>query len=425
MNNPIIEKLQTSIQDKRTAEYFSEVLSCYYSGNLRSAVVMLYATVICDLIYKLEELRDIYNDTGARQILEDLERQQSSNPKSTDWEKDIPERCRNENKILTTADYSNFCSLQQLRHLCAHPVLGENKELYHPNSDIVLGHIRNMLEGVFVKPAFQTKALFDMFVEDLANIKDVLIKYDEINKYVEIKYLDKFNNIELEYYLFKNLWKFVFKLTDTNCETNRKINCLVLRILTERHRDILLEKFEKDREYFSRNIDESNFDLLKKLIKFFNIHPDFFGKLTKDKQIQIESIIENDIKHDFKSLALFKTDNIVNHIFNASFSRHKTGTYLFKYLYFMENVQTAFDYCIKLYASSLSFNEADWRFEDFIQPYIKEFSLNQLEEIVRAVNSNDQLYGRMKAVSSNKIVRHRILEMNNDFDFSIYPNFKY
>lgn len=425
MNNPIIEKLQTSIQDKRTAEYFSEVLSCYYSGNLRSAVVMLYATVICDLIYKLEELRDIYNDTGARQILEDLENQQRSNPKSTDWEKDIPERCRNENKILTTADYSNFCSLQQLRHLCAHPVLGENKELYRPNSDIVLGHIRNMLEGVFIKPAFQTKALFSMFVEDLANIKDVLIKYDEIKKYVESKYLDKFNNVELEYYLFKNLWKFVFKLTDINCEANRKINCLVLRILTERHRDILLEKFENDKEFFSRNIDESNFDLLQELIKFFNIHPDFFGKLTDDKQIQIESIIENDTKHDFKPLALFKTQNIVNHIFNASFSRHKTGIYLFKYLYFMENVQTAFDYCIKLYASSLSFNEADWRFEDFIQPYIKEFSLNQLEEIVKAVNTNDQLYGRMKAVSSNKIVFHRILEINNKFDFSLYPNFKH
>lgn len=127
MNNPIIEKLQASIQDKRTAEYFSEVLSCYYSGNLRSAVVMLYATVICDLIYKLEELKDIYNDDGAKQILEDLENRQKSNPKSTDWEKDIPEKCKDGNKILTMADYSNFCSLQQLRHLCAHPVLGGGK----------------------------------------------------------------------------------------------------------------------------------------------------------------------------------------------------------------------------------------------------------------------------------------------------------
>lgn len=53
MNNPIIEKLHSQIQDSRTAEYFSEVLSCYYSGNLRSAIVMLYATVIFRIVFCL------------------------------------------------------------------------------------------------------------------------------------------------------------------------------------------------------------------------------------------------------------------------------------------------------------------------------------------------------------------------------------
>ena len=50
MNNPIVEKLKGQIQEYRTAEHFKEVLSCYYSGNLRSAVVIIYATVICDMI---------------------------------------------------------------------------------------------------------------------------------------------------------------------------------------------------------------------------------------------------------------------------------------------------------------------------------------------------------------------------------------
>ena len=63
MNNPIITKLKSQIQDPRTAEYFSEVLSYYYTGNLRSAVVMLYATVICNLVYKLEDLKNIYSDS--------------------------------------------------------------------------------------------------------------------------------------------------------------------------------------------------------------------------------------------------------------------------------------------------------------------------------------------------------------------------
>ena len=425
MNNPIIEKLQANIQDKRTAEYFSEVLSCYYSGNLRSAIVMLYATVICDLIYKLEELRDTYNDAGAKQILEDLEKKQRSNPKSTDWEKDIPERCKDENKILSMADYSNFCSLQQLRHLCAHPVLSEEKDLYRPNSDIVLGHIRNMLEGVFIKPAFQTKALFDMFVEDIAGIRNVLIKYDDFKRYVESKYLNKFNNIELEYYIFKSLWKFVFKLTDADCEGNRAINDSALKILTERHQDFLLEKFEKDKEYFSKNIDENNVELLKRLLKFFNLHPNFFKKLTEDKRIKIDGIIKKDTIHYLKALAFFEEENIVEHILKASFTQHKTGIYFFNFLHLMVNKQTAFDYGIKLYTSSSSYDEADWRFEDFIQPFLKNFSIEQLKNIVEAVNINDQLHGRIRAIPSNNIIRERILSLEKSFDFSSYPNFKY
>lgn len=81
MANIIIEKLSERIQNPHTAEYFAEVLSCYYSGNMRSAVVMLYSTVICDLIYKLEELCEIYGDEGAKNILDNIEKQQKFNSK--------------------------------------------------------------------------------------------------------------------------------------------------------------------------------------------------------------------------------------------------------------------------------------------------------------------------------------------------------
>ena len=321
------------------------------------------------------------------------------------------------------ADYSNFCSLQQLRHLCAHPVLGEKKELYCPNCDIVLGHIRNMLEGVFIKPAFQTKSLFDIFVKDISGVKDILVRHDDIKKYVESKYLDKFNSIELEYYLFKNLWKFVFKLTDADCCANRDINFQILRILAERHKDSLLEKFDKDKDFFSKNIDENNAELLIILIRLFNIHPEFFNKLADYKRLQIDKIIDGDERHDFKALAVFRAENAVDYIFNTVPIKNKTAVYLLKYLYSMESKQTAFDYCIKLYACSSSFDDADRRFDNLIHPYIKRFSLNQLEEIVKAVNSNDQLYRRLNARRSNSVVRKMILEKNSDFDFSPYPNF--
>lgn len=91
----------------------------------------------------------------------------------------------------------------------------------------------------------------------------------------------------------------------------------------------------------------------------------------------------------------------------------------------MVDKQTAFDYGIKLYTSSSSYDEADWRFEDFIQPFLKNFSIAQLKNIVEAVNINDQLHGRMRAVQSNNIIRKKILLIDKSFDFTLYPNFKY
>lgn len=47
----------------KTKEYFKEVVSSYINGNYRSATVMLYSVAICDILFKLQELKDMYNDS--------------------------------------------------------------------------------------------------------------------------------------------------------------------------------------------------------------------------------------------------------------------------------------------------------------------------------------------------------------------------
>jgi hypothetical protein len=41
-------------------EYFREIVSSYDNGNYRSAMVMLYSTIVCDLLLKLKELADVF-----------------------------------------------------------------------------------------------------------------------------------------------------------------------------------------------------------------------------------------------------------------------------------------------------------------------------------------------------------------------------
>lgn len=86
------------IHDSRSKESMKEVLSCFYSDNLRSAVVMLYATVVSDLYYKITDLVAIYNDTGAEEIKKYVDDEWQFHPKLPTWETEMPKRCREKNK---------------------------------------------------------------------------------------------------------------------------------------------------------------------------------------------------------------------------------------------------------------------------------------------------------------------------------------
>ena len=86
----------------KTKEYFSEVISNYASGNYRSAVVMLYSVAICDLLFKLKELCDMYNDSIEKNILKEIEkcRNANDNKSKSRWEKELVERIYKETELL-------------------------------------------------------------------------------------------------------------------------------------------------------------------------------------------------------------------------------------------------------------------------------------------------------------------------------------
>ena len=69
MDEYSIEQRATQIFDALSKEYFSEVLSCYAAGNYRSAVVMLWSVVVCDLLFELQHLVDLHRDDKAKGVL--------------------------------------------------------------------------------------------------------------------------------------------------------------------------------------------------------------------------------------------------------------------------------------------------------------------------------------------------------------------
>jgi hypothetical protein len=157
MDEYSIETRSNNIFNSKTGEYFEEVTSSYRAGNYRSSVVMLWSVAVCDLLFKLQYLVDMYGDTIAKTILKELSTIQENNQKSSEWELKLIDLVHQRTDFLEAFEYENLIHLQKQRHLSAHPIINGNKELHRPNKDTVRALIRNTLDGVLVKPPIYTK----------------------------------------------------------------------------------------------------------------------------------------------------------------------------------------------------------------------------------------------------------------------------
>ena len=71
---------------------------------------------------------------------------------------------------------------------------------------------------------------------------------------------------------------------------------------------------------------------------------------------------------------------------------------------------------INWYASSINFNEADILFDELIKNNLKEFSLEQIIELIKLSSQNNQTYNRGKATQDHKYIVQRYLKLDGSYD---------
>lgn len=417
------------IYAQKTGEYFGEVIKSYYSESYRSAVVMLYSIVIADLVYKIEELKDIYNDTSATEILEEITLMQQRNPNSPDWEAKLIELIKDKTNLLEPSDYLHLTTLQKHRHLCAHPVLTQNFELYRPNKETTRAHIRNMLEGVLVKPPLLSRKIFDDFLLNLSSVKTIIYDEQQLEKHLKAKYLDKLNEKTIAQ-IFRSLWKITFKLVNQECNENREINLKALVIILKQNYAGLINLISSEKDIYS----DVSIDNLQAFINMLNLFPQIFEKLNDSTKILTTNTIKKDA--DLDTAAIFLSKDIHEHIekvikigWNSGYERDYITTesiiQVFKFAVSEGKRDLAYDFLIEMFGNSGQYDIADSRYENLISPFINEYSKEELAKIVKEINGNSQIYDRRKARSTNYYVKNRIIELFGDsFDFRPYTNFR-
>ncbi len=428
-----IEFATEKIHSAKTREYFNEVVKSYYGNSYRSAIVMLYSIVITDLLYKLQDLKDLYADEKAIKILDEIEELKKRNPKSPDWEKKLVNWVFERTNLLEPADESNLSSLQNHRHLCAHPVLLSNGyDLYQPNKETTRAHIRNALEGVLTKPPILSKNIFHDFLDNLSRIKSMIDidNEEDLKKHLFSRYFKKFNS-KVEDSVFKSLWRIVFKTIDEKSEENRKINFKALKLMIDNNFNKYQSIILGDKDYYS----DFNEKLIKFYIELLNYFPEFFEILTDSAKVLIENAVRKDA--NLEAFAWFISGDIKAHLVNiVNYQKENNREYDYTHISaqtLMEiseyarnhgDVEEANVFLIEMFGESYSYEEADRRYNGLIHPKLNEFSEENFKVLLKRIDNNGQIYRRREAFHSNYHIKSKIESRFNDFDFSRYHNFK-
>lgn len=423
-----LERFAEDIHYGKTKEYFREVLSSYHNGNYRSAVVMLWSVAVCDVVYKLQSLIDIYEDAQAKTILDEITNKQIDEPRSSAWEVQLIKDVYEKTQLLDTAEYENLKYLQKQRHLSAHPVLNSERELHSPKKETVRALLRTTLEELLVKPPFYTQRILDELLEDVSESSAVLNSRSKVKKYVVSRYLSR-TTTPVELNLIRSLWKLVFKLDDEQCDENRFINLCVLEVLASRNEAMLPDLLTGDQDYFS-NVSPVGYPIAY-LVHFLAKRESLYDCLNDSARLKVQHCIQTD--YVGKTLGWFVKNDLMVHgqdveAWIKSDERPDfEGTQFDELLGINDSTewQTRFCRIVSVYYTiSYDFNQADGRFQDTIQKYIHLFNKDNLIFLTKQINGNGQCWGRGRAREDYQVIKDRIQELYDDhFDYDAVPEF--
>lgn len=433
----ILEDQLEKVVNPKTKEYLKEVVSCYRDGNYRASIVVLYTTLIFDLMEKLITLKDVYYDKNAENIYEKIKQQQKNNPFDPKWESDlINYMCKNMH-IISAVEKEELEHLKKERNYAAHPIVSENEELaLKPiRKETAADLIRKAFEIVFLRDAILARDINIELTEDLKNYYS-RVGEDEFEKYLYNRYLNRMTQARKNE-LFKFLWQsvFIWGDKDEDCSRNRESNLLGLIYLYRGYKkdfqkiikdneDRLLNKIEV--ETFSswcvsngytgtdylEIVEFSHTSRIMNFIKFVESNLEIYScfsdkvkgfiKATVEnmyvkKNTQAENIMLEQEQIKLKAIAIFLTDDISKNF--DSLIKYKREIYLHEkdldimlrqaefYGYEKAFRKFLIDYCTEAY----SFNDANRSFM-YIELCKDSYEKDDYHYMLIKMNGNSQIY---------------------------------
>lgn len=403
--------------------YFREIVSSYDNGNYRSAMVMLYSTIVCDLLLKIKELSEVYSDTKASQILNYVERKRKESNKSA-WEWELIEKIYKETELLNDESYKVIEHIYDLRNFSAHPALTEDYELVSPTPEMTVAYIKKSLDDIFTKPSVFAQNIVDRMSDDIASKKDIYYgNSQEFKNYLKRAYLQRMSP-KMTQQVFKAFWKFTFiKAEGEVFESNRLINRKVLESILDYNGEVICKFIEENMNYFS--VSQSS-NCLTHVCVLCAYYPRVYHCLEQNTQYQLISFDENSCE----LIKWFIVGDLDQHVAMFKSSQDLLPRRIldvFRKICERQGQSNLFNkLIIKHYAQSTSFASARNRFDFMVKHYMEHFTAVDFIELIDVINNNDQIYNYgWQTERNDQILEIALPLLPSGFNLSKYENFSY
>ncbi|EFK4104139.1 hypothetical protein A8401_003703 [Escherichia coli] len=419
-SNVGIEDKIELIESRATKYYFKEVYSSYLNGNYRAAVVSLWSVLVCDAVFKTRSLVELTNDRWATQQIASIEKSQRQSSTKSDWELNLFEGFYQQKKFIGIGEITNIRDIQKKRHLCAHPILSEDDVLYTPNKDLVKSMIINALDDFLLRRNYYGKDLFPIIRDTLVDNSEYYTTAKNIKPLIS-KYCQRVTTGGI-YQIFKDFWKFSFRLDDEESFKHRRIlhngcMCLYSEI---KSRPELLDRIKDDLDYFENISFKTN--VLIYLFLFFCKHPDFYKRLSPELKERIREYLERDDDDDtqyvYKIATMFLFDNAgeyfehIQKCINECVVRRialSQVKYIIDIYHDHQCEKDVYDIVILYASKSMGFDDADNRFDlVFNSEIFENLSVNQLERLIESFDENGQIGGRRRSDADMRKIKARL-----------------
>lgn len=412
--------------DTRTRDNLQEVVSSYSNGNYRSAEVMLYCTVVADIVYKIQELRDRHSVPAAQSLLQKMEKGLADH--KSDWEWIICQEACRELQLFDEYLLNEISYLKSKRNSAAHPALDNNYQLISPSPEDLVAQIKTFLQQLFTQGPFISKNIVEQMVNSIAQSRKLFEcddAYDSLSSYLKSVYYSKMHDARLRS-TFKALWKFCFVLTNEECETNRKINRMALQSLVDFAGEVAIEEWLREGVVKGVPISSAS-SCIRQAVIFFASNPQLYRRVDSETK----ALIKEAMRCDYGHLNWLPSDNgtIEEELLRAAKSnlstfadwplfdeemRNVMNNHYKKCNIYNELLSTVISYFDKI---STSYHNAEEAYRVAIRPVIHELNAEQAARLIEVIDSNDQIYPAWRICSDMDSLIHstrQIIEQSGE-----------